>query len=1006
MLSVRNLRKVYKSGKAEDVVALDGVSIDFPETGFVFLLGKSGSGKSTLLNAIGGLDKFDGGEIIIKGKSSADFSQSDFDSYRNTFIGFIFQEYNILENFTVAKNLALALELQGKKADHREVMRLLEQVEMQDYAKRKPNQLSGGQKQRVAIARALIKNPEIIMADEPTGALDSNTGKQVMDTLKELSKSKLIIVVSHDREFAEQYGDRIIELKDGRILQDVTKKELAAQETTSGIKVIDNDIVYIKKGQEISESEMKVIANIIHHKSKESDAFISFNGPANEKLKEGAKINDSGNKEKFVDTEKEDIKIKQYNPKSLKLIRSRLGFLDSFKMGASALKNKVGKLVFTIFLSFLAFTVFGVFDALSCWNRTESVYDAMRINKSKSVILLKQGFDTEDNEYDTEITKENDLKMLQEKFKERTIKGVVGEGSINRIRLGQNNEYNCEDSGGDPLYSDSINGYLNFSKTDVENFGFEMYKGRLPSAADEIAITKYTMETLIHSTSSREKNEEKITESNIIPKDENSENYFYVNLNGFGELGSSNGSGFAKIVGVIDNKVDYSKYKNMSSKERVDGLSKSLIEAFFATNFTRMAFVSEERYNHIAKAGVDTYVSFRTENSSWSMNKAYLYSLEKYLEYNNLNKDGETYKYYSYSVGGVHYRLYNTIGSYWSIEKVTYGTNQTAITVYKYNQDTNVLWNADNEEVTDRTEFIAQFGELNSDKIPSKFTEGYYSRDVVVEEDIIYYKGGSLINDQGKFVDIGENNIILEKDMADKLMGIEYEKAIAEGVTIDVEIGNTKLTFNVVGVSEEYNYFSDKTLNESILSEFQGYVYIVSTMTGNDELDKEFIYFCENTDDGVRWAVQNTTTGVLDMLEEIILQVARIFFYIAIGFAVFASLMLMNFISTSISYKKREIGVLRALGARGGDVFGIFFNESMIIAMINFVLSSIATVIACVVINTVLVTELGMEITLLLVGVRQIILILGVSVLSAFLGSFLPTFKISRKRPIDAINNR
>ncbi|MBR2391944.1 MAG: ATP-binding cassette domain-containing protein, partial [Clostridia bacterium] len=151
MLSVRNLVKTYQSKKADTVVALNNVSIDFPETGLVFLLGKSGSGKSTLLNAIGGLDTFDSGEIIIKGKSSKDFSQSDFDSYRNTFIGFIFQEYNILENFSVQKNLALALELQGKKPDKAEIDRLLEQVEMTQYAKRKPNQLSGGQKQRVAI---------------------------------------------------------------------------------------------------------------------------------------------------------------------------------------------------------------------------------------------------------------------------------------------------------------------------------------------------------------------------------------------------------------------------------------------------------------------------------------------------------------------------------------------------------------------------------------------------------------------------------------------------------------------------------------------------------------------------------------------------------------------------------------------------------------------------------------------------------------------------------------
>ena len=193
MLSVKNLVKIYQQKKAEPVRALDGVSIDFADTGLVFLLGKSGSGKSTLLNAIGGLDSFDEGEIIIKGKSSKEFSQSDFDSYRNTFIGFIFQEYNILENFTVEKNLALAIELQGKKPNKDEIYDLLEKVDMLQYAKRKPNQLSGGQKQRVAIARALIKHPEIIMADEPTGALDSNTGKQVMETLR---KSLLLLFLT------------------------------------------------------------------------------------------------------------------------------------------------------------------------------------------------------------------------------------------------------------------------------------------------------------------------------------------------------------------------------------------------------------------------------------------------------------------------------------------------------------------------------------------------------------------------------------------------------------------------------------------------------------------------------------------------------------------------------------------------------------------------------------------------------------------------------------------
>ena len=222
MLQVKDLVKKYVTG-GETVVALNHVSVDFPERGMVFLLGKSGSGKSTLLNVSGGLDSPDEGEIIVKGRSSKAFSHSDFDSYRNTYVGFIFQEYNILSELTVAENVALALELQGKPRDDARIAELLREVDLEGYGDRRPNTLSGGQKQRVAIARALVKNPEIIMADEPTGALDSKTGAQVFDTLRKLSENKLVIVVSHDREFAEVYADRIIELKDGEIVSDVSR---------------------------------------------------------------------------------------------------------------------------------------------------------------------------------------------------------------------------------------------------------------------------------------------------------------------------------------------------------------------------------------------------------------------------------------------------------------------------------------------------------------------------------------------------------------------------------------------------------------------------------------------------------------------------------------------------------------------------------------------------------------------------------------------------------------
>lgn len=220
MIELNNITKVYKSKNGTDTKALDNITLKISDKGMTFILGKSGSGKSTLLNIIGGLDQYDSGDMVILGKSSKDFKPADFDSYRNTYVGFVFQEFNILEDYNVYENIVLALQLQGKPVDETEVNQLLAKLELNDLRHRKVNELSGGQKQRVAIARALIKNPKIILADEPTGNLDSKTGEQVMKLLKEISKEKLVIIVSHDKDSATTYGNRIIELKDGSIIKD------------------------------------------------------------------------------------------------------------------------------------------------------------------------------------------------------------------------------------------------------------------------------------------------------------------------------------------------------------------------------------------------------------------------------------------------------------------------------------------------------------------------------------------------------------------------------------------------------------------------------------------------------------------------------------------------------------------------------------------------------------------------------------------------------------------
>ena len=219
-MKIRNLCKTYDTKTGEKVYALKGVSFDLPSNGVVAILGKSGSGKSTLLNILSGLDRFDSGDIECFGKNMKNFSARELDDYRNSCVGFVFQEYHLISELNVGDNIALALQLQGQTGAKEKIQAVLKQVDLEGYEKRNIDELSGGQKQRVAIARALVKNPKIIFADEPTGALDSHTGESILQILKAVSAEKLVILVTHDREFAEKYGDRVIELSDGLVIRD------------------------------------------------------------------------------------------------------------------------------------------------------------------------------------------------------------------------------------------------------------------------------------------------------------------------------------------------------------------------------------------------------------------------------------------------------------------------------------------------------------------------------------------------------------------------------------------------------------------------------------------------------------------------------------------------------------------------------------------------------------------------------------------------------------------
>ena len=244
MLELKNIVKKYNTGGSE-VEVLKSVNIHFRENEFVSILGASGSGKTTLLNIIGGLDKYTSGDMALMGRSTKEFKDRDWDSYRNGTIGFVFQSYNLISHLSVIENVKLALSISGhsNSENHEKAKKVLEDVGLAEHLYKKPNQLSGGQMQRVAIARALVTDPKIILADEPTGALDSKTSVQIMELIKEISKTKLVIMVTHNPEIAKKYSDRIVRVKDGEIQED-TNPYVAEEVADNGFTLKKTAMVF------------------------------------------------------------------------------------------------------------------------------------------------------------------------------------------------------------------------------------------------------------------------------------------------------------------------------------------------------------------------------------------------------------------------------------------------------------------------------------------------------------------------------------------------------------------------------------------------------------------------------------------------------------------------------------------------------------------------------------------------------------------------------------------
>ncbi len=915
MLEIKNIYKTYRSKKGEPVHALKDVSVSLADRGMVFILGKSGSGKSTLLNAIGGLDKFDSGEIIIKGKSSKDFSQADFDSYRNTFIGFVFQEYNLLSEFSIGKNIAIALELQGKKADKQAIKDLLAKVDLDKDMNRKVTELSGGQKQRIAIARALIKDPEIIIADEPTGALDSNTGRQVLESLKALSKEKLVIIVSHDREYAEMYADRIIEMKDGKILSDKTKQKVAPNAVSEGMSIIDDAVIHIKKGYTLTTADLNKINSVL--KNGDAERMICIGPEKTNDAKRAMNIDDSGNTERFDSTQESDVQLKSYDGKKLKLIKSKLRFKDSFKIGASAVKTKPIRLLFTIFLALIAFTLFGLTLAMTNFNNASIVHDLIvEENNVKGVVISSS------KGYSNGVFTSKDIDRLKENYSGHIIIPVAFGGDYSYSRIEGINP------GTDKTITSYTMGIL--PKLTDEQFSAlgmtsDLLAGYWPvGTLNEIVVSKNVFDSL------KKGNTLNLTLEN------------YEDL--IGEeisIQSNNGSSMRfKVAGIIDTKVDANNLKAYSSSTTTStGTGES-------TQLTQ----EEQRK-------VESLANYYGGSSL--LNACFV---------SNMLFDSK------FGAGDAEFNNYN---------------------MFKAGTDDNSWGFSDLSPYSDVT---------NTSGIKFRNgVSGLANNQIVVEE----YKLKSLLG-------LDNSSTLSTEQLLDAFNSID--KLEVNIRTWDADKDDYKWKLEIVGFfSNSYDLGIEDSWGPVVSDYFYaeyakecvGFSRVLSNLTGDRDADMKFIESIEGYKNGdVTYAIRNQYSDLLGMIKDLISTFTEIIIYVALGFAVFAGLMLTNYISISVMDKRREIGILRAIGARGKDVFRIFFNEGLIICSIVAVLSCISTFGFAILINNLVASGMGITINFVMVGIKEILALVGVSLLVSIISTFFPVLSIAKKQPIDSINNK
>ena len=908
MIKIENIDKEYTIKNGERNCVIQNMNLEFTNYGLVFIIGKSGCGKTTLLNLIGGLDIFDRGSIYINNVNTKEFTSHDYNIYRRDQIGFVFQEHNLLSTYTIRKNLTIALELQGKTVSEDEIDSVMNEMDLDGVKDRYPEELSTGQKQRVAIARAIIKTPELILADEPTGSLDSETGKIIMELLKNLSKERLVIVVTHDSESAYEYGDRVVEISDGQIMKDTILN------TTLPVKL-----------NNMKSSGM----NEVRERS-----------------------------------------------------RNRMKTKDIMSLSLKNLISKKYRLIFTILLCTIAFTLFGVSDTIASYDAEDALLQSLNKVDRKYVTISK------DFSYIDEIT--GDGIGERPSFTDDDIlelNSIYSNGNFYKVFFNYNDYFGTEvnklklleyENQSGRIYTFEINGATEISNEFLEYTGIELIAGSLPernTEDNEIIITKYFYETFKNFDIEQGEENVEITDlDDIIGKI----------FNGY------------KIVGVVDTNLDFERYSFLDEDPNIDS------DTLRNTSF---------EFQSLLDTGLHTLIYFREGYYDEVIDNQSVVTIGTL---SLSTKIGEKY----ISLGQA-----NSVTKLSNLTREVYMVSGAQVSELNYN------------EIIIPIDMLPKFGEpgfgvlntypnlmgLIEDEIDSLVSDFALTNYSLIVDDFESDFGNSSHENYKEYILSNESNVYQSDYNLSHFTNLARETIVMNNL-FDEMSGTELGYFDNFGFLTEYFdlkivgvYFPENPIGDVIdrpevdnpivmSTDMIEYVnndigLIIVILSGNNSEDIKIILAGnKETDDdfyGIDYILNSEYKNMLEFAGGYISFISLILVSVGGLFAVFSSLLLFNFISTSIRFQQKDIGILRSIGASSSDVFRIFSIESLMVGLICFILSLSITIPVILIFDNILQKQFFVPVSFVFVTMRQVLLLFLISTGVALLATVVPIYNFS-----------